>query len=99
MSLGVALSIPNNLAGVLMLSGRLLPQFASEPILDSFAQVPFLVQHGLTDQVLPVQDGRVVRAFLESKGGPLTYREYPMGHEITRDSLAGIRSWLARFIG
>jgi phospholipase/carboxylesterase len=94
MSLGVSLSIPEKLSGVIALSGRLLETFVPEKEPDSFAQLPFLVQHGVQDQVVPVIGGREAKTYLEINGGPLTYQEFPMAHEITRESLDGVRLWL-----
>ena len=94
MSLGTALAIPEKLNGVLLLSGRLLPAFIPAEINNSLAQLQFLVQHGSVDQVLPVEGSREIRSYLEELGCPVTYYEYPMGHEISRESLDDASTWL-----
>ena len=98
MSLGVGLAIPERLNGVLLLSGRLLPTFAPVVQVGAIAQVPFLVQHGSVDPVLPVEGSRQIRSYLESLGCPVTYCEYTMGHEISRQSLDDASTWLTEQI-
>lgn len=97
MSAGLALTQPELVAGAVLMSGRILPEI--KPYLasrDKLAGLPFLVVHGLYDQVLPVAHGRASRDFLTSLAVEMTYREYEMGHEICRESLAGVVAWLAR---
>jgi len=99
MSLGVAASHPELVDGVLMLSGRLLPEFTSNQLSDRFKTVPFLVQHGTMDQVLAITGAREVKAFLEGEGVSVEYHEYPMAHEISRESLDDMATWLFEQIG
>lgn len=94
MSLGVALSRPDLVDGVLMMSGRGLPRFLATPP-SAIQNVPFFVQHGVEDEVLPIEDGREVRDALQGLGVPLEYREYPMGHEVNMNSLQDAIQWVA----
>jgi len=91
MTLGVAAAAPSLLAGGLLLSGAPLPAFLTPVDLSS---APFLVQHGLYDEVLPVDLGRRCRDHLASQGASVTYHEYPMGHEVSYRSLADMKRWL-----
>jgi len=95
MSLGVAFAEPSLLSGVISMSGRLLPDFVPANPLPGTSQLPYLVQHGTNDGVLPVQGSRDIREHLEKMGCPLTYREYPMAHEISIKSLADVRDWIS----
>ncbi|HXF82454.1 MAG TPA: phospholipase [bacterium] len=95
MSLSVLLTRPDLLAGVVAMSGRLLPEV--RPLVvppERLRDVPVLVIHGTADQVLPVHHGRAIRDFLAALPVRLTYREYPMGHEVTEESLADVAAWL-----
>ena len=95
MSLAVALSRPDKVAGVVAMSGRLLPEFRpliAEP--EALAGLPILVVHGLADQVMPIRDGREVRDTLSALPVALTYREYPMGHHVAPESLRDVAAWL-----
>jgi phospholipase/carboxylesterase len=98
MTLGVVLNSPQLLAGAVVLSGRLLPKFVPPTLPDELRDLPILIQHGSEDQVLPVAGGREARTFLEEAGSPVTYTEYPMGHDISVESLGQIRSWLSNLI-
>lgn len=94
MSLGLAMAMPERLAGAMLFSGRVLPRFVPDEPPPDLARLPFLVQHGTLDQVLPVDGGRALRKLLEGYGCPVDYREYPMGHEISPQSFADAKTWL-----
>ena len=98
-SLGVALDRPDKIAGAVLMSGLLLPLFGKNAGPDrELKGLPILAVHGTWDQMIPVENGRGVRDFLETKPVDLTYREFPMGHEVSRESLLEIESWLLRRI-
>jgi phospholipase/carboxylesterase len=91
MTLGVAMARPDLLAGCLMMSGRNLSQF--EPASDALLP-PFFVQHGLHDEILSVAEGREVRDRLAELGVPVEYREYPMGHQVSTESVQDAIEWV-----
>lgn len=95
MALAVGLTSPGKVAGVVAMSSRLLPQTKAmlAPV-DQLRGLPVLVVHGTQDPVLPVADGRASRDFLATLPVILTYREFPMGHTITAESLATVDGWL-----
>jgi phospholipase/carboxylesterase len=51
------------------------------------------------DQVLAITGAREVKAFLEGEGVSVEYHEYPMAHEISRESLDDMATWLFEQIG
>lgn len=96
MSLAVALTRPDLLAGVVAMSGR-LPASAADAVeadAEALTDLPILMVHGVADQVLPLHHGREARDHLAALPVALTYREYPMGHEVTPESLRDIAAWL-----
>ncbi|HET6781639.1 MAG TPA: carboxylesterase, partial [bacterium] len=96
MSLGVALTSPEKVAGIVAMSGRVLPEIT--PLIappEVLAGLPIFVAHGTEDQVLPIHHGRAARDLLERLPVALTYREYPIGHHVAEESLADITAWLA----
>lgn len=95
MSLSVALTYPGAAAGVVAMSGRILPQ-ALQLIIDKdiLTGLPIFVSHGSRDMLIPINQGRDTRAKLSELPVDLTYREYDMGHEISYDSLKDIAEWL-----
>ena len=96
MSLGLTLAGLSKAAGVVAMSGR-LPAREFQPAggRDVLAGLPVLVTHGLYDPVLPVGNGRDIRDRLAELGAALTYREYPMGHEVSAESLQDVARWLS----
>lgn len=54
-----------------------------------------LVVHGTSDGVLPINNGWDSQKTLAALPVDLLYREYPMGHEVSRESLADVTSWLS----
>jgi phospholipase/carboxylesterase len=100
MSLAVALTGPEKVAGVVAMSGRLPRQVLElEPDREALAGKPILVTHGLHDAVLPIDNGRAVRDYLRTQPVELTYREYPMGHEVSAESLRDVAAWLTKALG
>jgi phospholipase/carboxylesterase len=95
MSLAVALTYPGSAAGVVAMSGRVLPQ-ALQAIADkeTLTGLPIFVAHGSRDMLIPIDQGRDTRAKLSELPVDLTYREYDMGHEISYDGLKDIAEWL-----
>lgn len=98
MTLAVVLTRPDLVCGAMILSGRNIDSLAPNPPGDQVRSIPFLVQHGEEDDVLPVEDGREVRDRLARIGAPLAYREYPMGHEVSWASLRDAESWLRQLL-
>jgi phospholipase/carboxylesterase len=95
MSLASALTEPEKVAGVVGMSGRLLPEVEpkiAEP--DRLKGLPMIVVHGEYDEVIPLSYGRVIRDKLSALPLDLTYREYPMAHQVSQRSLNDITEWL-----
>jgi phospholipase/carboxylesterase len=97
MSLALMLTRPERLAGVAAMSGRLPRQvIETPPDRDALDGMPVHITHGLYDPVLPVENARAAREYLETLPVELTYREYPMGHEVSMESLRDVTAWLTR---
>ena len=95
MSASVALTQPELVAGAVLMSGRILPEI--QPLIASSEELtglPFLVVHGTADMVLPISHGRASRDLLSTLPVDLTYHEYPMGHEVSQESLSDVTTWL-----
>ncbi len=95
MSLSLVLTQPDKLAGVVAMSGRYPAQVFEQPAAaEALTGLPILVTHGLYDPVLPIEHGRDIRDRLAALPVALTYREYPMGHEVNLESLGDVTQWL-----
>lgn len=95
MSLSVLLTRPETVAGIVAMSGRILPEVI--PLMapaEALRGIPVLLVHGLYDPVLPVHHGRASRDRLATLPVDLTYREYAMGHEVSAESLGDVVAWL-----
>jgi phospholipase/carboxylesterase len=96
MSLAAALTEPRRFAGIVGMSGRLLPGIIDKAApADELRGLPILVVHGTADQVLGIQYGRDIRDELQKLPVRLTYREYPIGHHVSQQSLSDINDWLS----
>ena len=101
MALAVALTRPDLVRGLVVHSGRLLPDLPARAAAgEALARLDAIVLHGTDDPVLPVERGREVRDFLAPLLGPrLRYAEHDAGHEITPASLDDVARWLRDRIG
>ena len=97
MSLSVMLARPEKIAGVLAMSGRLPAATASlrTHAPEAYGGLPVFVAHGLYDPVIPIAQGRACRDELRQLPLQLTYREYPMGHEVSLETLRDSAAWLS----
>jgi phospholipase/carboxylesterase len=93
LALGLRRSPRPRPAGLLAMSG-----FLPEPDdleYDFAGAPPVLVQHGMNDPLIPIDQGRRTVARLGAAGVPVVYREYPMAHEVGPESLQDAVAWLA----
>ncbi len=96
MSLSVLLSEPEKFAGVVAMSGRaMLEMLPDKKEFDALKDFPILVTHGIYDQVLPIENGRATNEILSGLPIDLEYKEYPMAHEISQESLRDVAGWLS----
>lgn len=96
MSLVSILTEPELFAGAICMSGRLIPEILpliADP--QRLAGKPVLLTHGTADSVLGIQYARWARDQLQNFPLDLTYREFPMGHTVSQDSLTFAAKWLA----
>jgi phospholipase/carboxylesterase len=97
MSMNVALTHPEKVAGVLAMSGRLLPEILPKMAApEQLQDLPIMVTHGIFDDVLPIENGRATQEILSQLPVALTYKEYPMAHEISPQSFADTMTWLQK---
>jgi phospholipase/carboxylesterase len=93
LALGLRRSDRPRPAGLLGMSG-FLPE--REGLAYDFGSAPpVFVQHGAADPTIPAVYGRRTAARLAAEGVPVVYREYPMAHQVTEDSIHEAMVWLA----
>lgn len=54
----------------------------------------FFIAHGIHDPVIPISMAHRARELLTDAKASFTYREYPMEHQITEESMTDAASWL-----
>jgi len=94
MSLALALSRPSEIRGVVAHSGYLPEHSALHFQWESLGGCNFYVAHGTLDPVIPIRFGRRAKTILMERGADLTYREYPIGHTVSEESIGDIARWL-----
>ena len=94
MSYMTAFSEPELLHGVIACSGQ-LPETRPRDE-HSISNLPFLVLHGLYDDILPIEKGRASNEWLQQHVDDLTYSEYPIAHQIADKGIELIHSWLEK---
>ena len=95
MSGAVSLLEPERVCGTLMLSGFLPPDPAHRYHPQQAAGHPFFQGHGALDPLIPLEAARRTRAYLERTPVDLTYREYPIGHEVSPGELRDVAAWFS----
>ena len=97
LTLAIALTQPDAIAGAAVLSGRLVAavrdNHASPERLRGF---PILVTHGTDDQQIPVRSARDIRQALKPTGVALDYYEFESGHYISDFNVGVLDQWLRR---
>ncbi len=91
----LALLEPETISGALMTSGYLPPDQRRRYRGQDAAGHPIFQAHGTYDPVVPIDVGRRTRDYLQRSPVDLTYREYPIGHEVSLDELRDIAAWLS----
>jgi len=91
----VALRHAQPLAGVLALSTYLLMGESVEAELAPANRgIAVFQAHGTADPMVPLRWGRDLRARLEALGCAVTWREYPMQHEVCMEEIRDVGTWL-----
>lgn len=91
MTVGVACLAPDLLDGAISMSGRFLPELLSGA---DVSTIPFLVQHGIYDDVLDPEGSRQLVSVLREQGANVEAHEYPMGHEVSWPSIRHLDAWI-----
>ncbi len=99
LSNALALNYPEKIKNVVSLSGYINEDIM--PLKDNvekYKKLNFFVSHGLYDDVIPIDWARKTPVYLTERQISHTYKEYPMGHEVSYDCLKDFRQWLQQNI-
>jgi len=87
MSYSIALTRPGLFRGVIAFSGYIPEGTYLDLRWTEARRTPFFISHGTLDPVIPIVMARRARKLFEDAAGTFEYREYPVGHEISEESL------------
>jgi phospholipase/carboxylesterase len=93
LTLGLRRSDRPRPAGLLGMSGFLPEREGLE--YDFTTAPPVFIQHGTDDPLISVEFGRRAVTRLGAEGVPVVYRDYPMAHQVSLDSMRDAMTWLA----
>jgi phospholipase/carboxylesterase len=94
MSFAYALTNPQEVRAVVAHSGYIPEHTPLEYRWDALGSTSFFVAHGTEDPVVPVSMGRRSHELLSTTHALVTYREYPIPHTISDESLQDVCHWL-----
>jgi phospholipase/carboxylesterase len=98
MSMVTSLSHPKSIKGVAAHSG-LLPQHNQLNYKwTELSALSFFIAHGEYDPIVPVELGREAYKKLSEMNAKVVYREYPISHTISEESLTDTAEWLQKQI-
>jgi len=86
-------------AGVIAQSGYVPLSSGLKVDVDGLKGKPFIVTHGTHDPIIPVEWGREARDYLTQAGADVEYHEFPMGHNISEQSIAAVAGWIKNRLG
>jgi len=94
MSYAAALAEPQMVSGVVAHSGYVpeVPGVTFKP--EDLGGKCFFIAHGTYDRIIPVGLGRAARDLLAGTPAEVIYKEYPMDHQISEESLRDLANWL-----
>lgn len=98
MSFALSLTKPEEIAGVVAHSGYVPEQTDLAFAWDRLQHTGFFVAHGEYDPVIPVHFGRRAKELLVAAHADVTYREYPIAHQVSEESLTDLAGWLRQRI-
>jgi phospholipase/carboxylesterase len=98
MSLSVSISNPGRFKGVVAHSGLLPNNDQLQYRWDDLQGISFFIAHGTHDPIVPVELGRQAYEQLHHANANVLYREYPIQHTISEESLSDTARWLQQYI-
>jgi phospholipase/carboxylesterase len=98
MSLVISLSNPERFKGIIAHSGMLPQDKQLSYQWNNLSGLSFFIAHGSQDPIVPVELGRQAHRRFAQANANVIYREYPIQHTISDESLSDISIWLQKQI-
>ena len=96
MSFALSLTKPELVRGIVAHSGYIPENTSLAFAWDRLEGISFFIAHGIDDPVIPVHFGRRAHDLLVKTHADLTYREYPIAHAISEQSISDLSDWLQK---
>jgi phospholipase/carboxylesterase len=96
MSLALSLTKPELIRGVVAHSGYIPENTSLRFAWDRLQDLSLFIAHGVADSVIPVQLGRRAHDLLSKTQADLTYKEYPIAHSMSEQSVSDLADWLQK---
>ena len=98
MSLAVSLTNPLRFKGIVAHSG-FLPDINQMPYQwDNLGELSYYLAHGIYDPIVPIDLGRKTQQRFKAANANVLYREYPIQHTISEESVNDVSEWLQQRI-
>jgi phospholipase/carboxylesterase len=94
MSYALALTRPRLFRGVMANSGYVPEDTHLAFLWHELDDLDIFIAHGIFDPVIPIGFARRAKELFAKSNAHLTYREYPMAHQISEESLSDVVAWL-----
>jgi phospholipase/carboxylesterase len=96
LSMALALTMGEQLKGIVALNGYVPDFVKTEYALKSIKDVSMFISHGEFDSVFPIRIGHETAAYLENQTTILTFKTYPTDHGVSEDNQRDFVSWLIK---
>lgn len=98
MAYSVALLDPASFFGIVALSGY-IPLRSGLPLaVEDLGGFSVFISHGVYDQIIPVRLARESAELLKKARARVEYREYPMGHEVSEETIRDLSAWIKNLL-
>lgn len=99
LSMTLALTMGDQLKGIVALNGYVPDFVKTEYALKSIQDVSVFVSHGEFDSVFPIRIGHETAAYFENQTSRLTFKTYPTDHGVSEENQRDFVNWLKKDAG
>ncbi len=96
MSFAAALTVPGLVRGIVAHSGYVPEDTSLSFAWNQLTDLSVFVAHGIHDPLISIDYGRRAHDLLKQSTADVTYKEYPIPHSISEQSLSDLSDWLQK---
>lgn len=99
MAYDLGLSAQDKIKGVIIMTGLMLPETSRQIASKKSGSKPhFFIAHGVSDEVMDVNDGEEAALKLQNSGFDVVFKKYNMGHDILIEEMVDIQLWIRELL-